>query len=145
MLELYWAELVCLMLGDEMVNYKALFDTQRDGNPILDITNQTARRGLRLIMITNNENKPPYPEKNGADAFYSLYPFTNNSFLSDGETPVQELGMFLTLDERYLSYLEYLVRLNCCDYVSMEKMEEAIAEYEVKFAMRDPDADLSED
>jgi hypothetical protein len=145
MLELYWAELVRVILGDEMANYLPLWDTERDGNPILTITNQTARRGLRLIMIENEENKPPYPEKTGPSAFYSLYPFTSDSFLPDGETPINELGMFLRLDERYTSYFEYLVRLHCCDYVSVERMEEEISIYEDKFSMRDPTADLSED
>lgn len=145
MLELYWAELVRVILGDEMANYTPLWDTERDGNPILTITNLTARRGLRLVMIENEENKPPYPETTGAGAFYSLYPFMNNGLLPDGETPLVELGMFLQLDERYASYFEHLVRLHCCDYVSMEKMEEEIAIYEAKFAMADPTADLSKD
>lgn len=145
MLELYWAELVRVILGDEMANYTPLWDTDRGGNPILDITNQTARRGLRLILIENEENKPRYPENTGPVAFYSLYPFMNNSFLPDGETPVDELGMFLKLDERYTSYFEYLVRLHCCDYASVEQMEEAIAIYEAKFAMADPTAELPED
>lgn len=145
MLELYWAELVRVILGGEMDNYTALFDTQRDGNPILDITNQTVRRGLRLIMIENEENKPPYPVKTGPSAVYGLYPFTNNSFLPDGETPVYELVMAVSLDDRYVSYFEYLVRLHCCDYASMEQMEQEIAIYEAKFSMADPTADLSED
>jgi hypothetical protein len=145
MLELYWAELVRVILGDEMVNYTALWDTERDGNPILTITNQTARRGLRLIMLENEEKKPPYPEKTGPDAFYCLHPFMNNTRLPDGETPVVELVMCVSIDDRYTSYFEYLLRLHCCDYVSVEQMEEAIVVYEDKFSMRDPTADLSED
>ncbi len=145
MLELYWAALVRVILGDEMANYTPLFDTERDGNPILTLTNQTARRGLRLVMIENEENKPLYPEKAGPDAFYALYPFMNIGRLPDGETPVEELGMFLTLDERYVSYFEYLVRLHCCDYVSVERMEEEIAIYEAKFSMADPAAEIPDD
>jgi hypothetical protein len=145
MLELYWAELVRGILGDEMANYAPLFDTERDGNLILTLTHLKARRGLRLIMIENVENKPKYPEKKGPDAFYSLYPFMNNGLLPDGETSVEELGMFITLDERYISYFEYLVKLHCCDYASMEQMEEAIIAYEVKFGMGDRAAELSDD
>lgn len=145
MLELYWAELARAILGDEMSNYTALFDTQRDGNPILDITNQTTRRGLRLIMIENEENWPQYPAQTGKDTFYALHPFLNNSFLPDGTTPVVELGMFLALDERYLSYFEYFVRLHCCDYAPMEKTEQAFVEYEKKFEMADNTAYLFDD
>jgi hypothetical protein len=145
MLELYWAELVRVILGDEMVNYAPLWDTERDGNPILAITNQTARRGLRLIMIANEDNKPLYPNKTGQDAFYALQPFTNMGRLPDGETPVYELVMVVSLDDRYTSYFEYLVRLHCCDYASIEQMEEAIAAYEAKFSMADPTDELSED
>jgi hypothetical protein len=145
MLELYWAELVRSVLGDEMANYAPLFDTERDGNPILTLTNLNARRGLRLIMIENVENKPKYPEKTGPDAFYSFYPFTNNGLLPDGETSVEELGMFITLDERFTSYFEYLVKLHCCDYASMAQMEEAIVAYEDKLGIRDPTAGLSDD
>lgn len=145
MLQRYWAELVRVMLGDEMANYTPLWETARDANPILTITNQTARRGLRLIMIENEEDKPAYPEKVGPGAFYSLYPFMNDSFLPDGQTPVWELGMFLKLDERYASYFEHLVRLHCCDYVSVEQMEKEIANYEAKFSMTDPMGDGSDD
>jgi hypothetical protein len=53
--------------------------------------------------------------------------------------------MCVSIDDRYTSYFEYLVRLHCCDYVSVEQMEEAIVVYEDKFSMRDPTADLSED
>lgn len=143
MLELYWAELVRVVLGDEMVKYAPLWDTERDGNPILAITNQSARRGLRLIAIANEDNKPLYPNKSGPDAFYGLQPFMNVGRLPDGETPVDELVMVVSLDDRYTSYFEYLVKLHCCDYASMEQMEEAIAAYEAKFEMADPTADLS--
>lgn len=145
MAELYWSELIRSILGDEMNHYTPLFDTQRDGNPILDITNQTALRGLRLLMIENEENKPLYPQKTGMEAFYGLQPFTNISRLPDGETSVYELVMVVSIDERYLSYFEYLVRLHCCDYVSIEQMDKAIAVYETKFEFFDPNADLSED
>jgi hypothetical protein len=145
MLEIYWAELVRQILGDEMVNYTPLWDTERDGNPILTITNVNARRGLRLVMIENDEKKVPYPEKTGADAFYALYPFISHGRLPDGETPVEELGMFLQLDERYGSYFEYLVRLHCCDYVTIDRMEEEIISYESKFSMADRTTDLPED
>jgi hypothetical protein len=145
MLELYWAELVREILGDKMQNYTPLWDTQRDGNPILTITNQTTLRGLRLVMIANEDNKPLYPEKTGTEAFYGLQPFTNIGRLPDGETQVYELVMLVSIDERFLDYFAYLVRLHCCDNVSMEQMDEANAIYEAKFGFADPPADLSED
>lgn len=141
MLKLYWTELVREILGDEMANYMPLWETERDGNPILTITNPAARRGLRLILMDNEHDKPAYPEKTGAEAFYALCPFMNDSFLPDGLTPVCELGMFLKLDERCASDFEHLLRLHCCDYVAVDQMEKEIGIYEAKFSMTNSSAD----
>lgn len=145
MLELFWAERVRLILGDEMANYVPLFDTERDGNPILTLTNQVARRGLRLVVLENEEDKPPYPKKSGPEAFYSLYAYMNIGRLSEDDTPVDELVMLVRVDDRYNSYFEALLRQHCCDYASTEQMEDSIATYEAKFSMGNPAADLSED
>jgi hypothetical protein len=145
MLELYWAELVRFVMGAELAHYAPLWDTERDGNPMLTITNQTAQRGLRLIMIDNDDAKPLYPDKTGLDAFYALQPFLNTGRLPDGQTPVDELVLLVSPDERYLEYFAYLIRLHCCDYVSAAQMEEAIGKYESQFGFATLPADLSED
>jgi hypothetical protein len=144
MLKLYWAEVVRLVLGDEMASYAPLFETERDGNPILTLTNPVARRGLRLIVL-ENEDDAPHPDKGGADARHSLYPFLNTSCLPDGVTSVDELVMLVKLDDRYISSFEHLVQLHCCDYVSAEQMEEAIVTYEAKVVLGDLTVELPKD
>lgn len=144
MLELYWAERVRALLGDDLAGYAPLFDTDRDGNPILTLTNTQQARGLRLIALDNQDAKPVYPDAKGADAFYALYGFLNKGRLPDGETPVDELVLLVHLDERFAPYFDKFVLWHCKEALPLEEMEERLKTYESELGQSNPDADLSD-
>lgn len=144
MLELYWAERVRTVLGDDMAGFAPLFDTDRDGNPILDVTNPGALRGLRLVVSENEEGKPVHPQSTGPGAFYPLYAFLNVGRLPDGETAVDELVLLVSLDERFSDHVDTFIRWHCIEAVSTEEVEALLAEYEDNVGMGDSDMDLSD-
>lgn len=145
MLELYWAERVRALLGDDLAGYRPAFDTERDGNPILTLTNMESRRGLRLVVIENDEGKPPYPDATGPGAFYPLYGFMNQGRLPDGETKVDELVLLVALDERFAQYVDLLVTWFCKENLTPSQMEDRLQQYEKQLGQSDPDAQLSDD
>lgn len=144
LLELYWAERVRAVLGEDMSGFTPLYDTERDGNPIVTLTHTGALRGLRLVVIENDEGKPAYPDATGPGAFYPLYPFLNSSRLPDGETPVEELVLLVALDERMSDHVDAFIRWHCIDNLAGEELEARLQKYESDLGQSDPDADLSD-
>ncbi|WP_394196597.1 hypothetical protein [Litoreibacter albidus] len=145
MLELYWAERVRELLGEDLSGYAPLFDTDRDGNPILTLTNTQQARGLRLVVLENENAKPVYPDSKGPDAFYGLYGFTNKGRLPDGTTQVDELVLLVHLDERYAKHFDSFVKWHCVENLPMSEMERRLQEYETEIGQSSPDADFSDD
>jgi len=140
MLEMYWAERVRGLLGDDLHGFTPQFDTDRDGNPILTVTNLETLRGLRLVVIENDEGKPISPNATGADGFYGLYGFMNGSRLPDGETPVDELVLLVHLDERFAPYFDQFVTAYCKDGETPDQMEARLQAYEADLKQSQPDS-----
>ncbi|GFE52388.1 hypothetical protein So717_41410 [Roseobacter cerasinus] len=139
MLELYWAERVRSVLGEDMAGFEPLYDTERDGNPILSVTHAGSLRGLRVVVNENDDAKPLYPEATGPDAFYPLYAFLNDGRLPDGETPVNELVLLVSLDERMSEQIDAFIRWHCIEEKSVDEMEALFLRYETDFGQIDPD------
>ncbi|HMB14179.1 MAG TPA: hypothetical protein VKN37_09240 [Roseovarius sp.] len=144
MLKLYWAERVRAVLGPDMAGFAPLFDTERDGNPILSVTHSGLLRGLRLVVHENDKGKPVYPDATGSGAFYPVYAFLNTGRLPDGETPVNELVLLVSLDERMSEHVDAFIRWHCLETLPADEMEGLLLKYETEFGRIDPDADLSD-
>ena len=145
MLEMYWAERVRGLLGEDLSGFSPQFDTDRDGNPILTVTNLETLRGLRLVVIENDEDKPVYPDATGAAGFYGLYGFMNDGRLPDGETPVDELVLLVHLDERYAPHFDALVTAYCKDGDTPDQMEARLQAYEAQLKQSSPGDDHDDD
>lgn len=130
MLELYWAERVRAVLGNDIAGYVPLFDTERDGNPILNVVHRDSLRGLRLIVREKEEGKPVYPDAVGLGVAYPLQPFMNKGRLEDGETPVNQLVLSVLLDERVSDHVDTFIRRHCIECASVDEMEALIRRYE---------------
>ncbi|WP_227271505.1 hypothetical protein [Roseobacter weihaiensis] len=145
MLELYWAERVRAVLGEDMAGFAPLYDAERDGNPILSVTHSGSLRGLRLVVNENDDAKPVYPEATGPGAFYPLYAFLNSGRLPDGETPVNELVLLVSLDERVSEHVDAFIRWHCIEGKSVDEMEALLLKYETDFGQIDSDAEFSDE
>ncbi|MBT0956833.1 hypothetical protein IV417_05510 [Alphaproteobacteria bacterium KMM 3653] len=138
MLELFWAEFVNGVLGDELAHYGPWFDGQRDGNPILHIVNRRALYGLRVIVLENEDNLQEFPQVAGVGTYYPFFSHMNWGYLPDGETKVNELVIVCRLDENFALYepdIKALMQRHCVDYAPHEELEAMQVDLEGRYRM----------
>lgn len=133
--ELYWAEIVSDVLGGVVENWQPIYETDRDGNPILTLTNLEFRRGLRIIQHINDDEKPLYPQANGPEAFYPFYVFRNIAKVTEEEMEIEELVLLAIPSEQSEELARKFITLHCVDKISADVLESTIADFEKQFEM----------
>lgn len=125
MTELYWAELAREVIGSEpaaLGEWQPLFETTRDGNPILSLANTRALRSLRVVMLG--------PRETEGDPDPDVTPFLGETYLDDGETEILELGMFARISLETEPVIRELIEHHCLRHDPPEMLEAMIAAFE---------------
>ncbi len=121
---LYWSRFVRHAIGPDADEWRAEFDIERDGNPILTITSRLRLRGVRVVMLA------PLPDGEAAEdddvVLHDFYPHMNVGQLADGETEVNELSFFARTGAA-VDVARMLIQRHCIECAPPQELEDIIA------------------
>jgi hypothetical protein len=129
MLELFWAQWFRETLGPKAHDWLTSCAAERDGNPILYVSNENISRAFVLIHKRNEDNKPSY-KVDPANGHFPIQPCLGDQLSPDGEKVGDILNFFCDCTPEAEAEATKFAKMFCVDCASIDDVEKAISDYE---------------